>query len=306
MGAIHIIDEVTLTSKEGMPILVDIRYCPKEGQKELPVIIFSHGFKGFKDWGPFNQAANKLAKAGFCVVKFNFSYNGTTPEHSQELYDLDIFAKNTLSREMDDLESVVDFVKKGNVQKAFAHVPSFTRVFLAGHSRGGMISLLVAKEGLGFDGIVTWGCVADMESKWTKEELSLWKAAGTIKVFCTRTSQHLPLSYEIVEDFYQNKQRVDLKDHPGKIQEPVCIIHTKDDETVSVAEAHEIQEMFPHAELHLIEDGGHLFGAAHPWGVSTLPGPMNIAVEKTIDYLNRLLKNDGYQDKDHLYDRSGS
>lgn len=290
MKPVHIIDNITVASKEEKPILIDFRYCPEAVKDGMPVIIFSHGFKGFKDWGPFNEAATKMAEAGFCLVKFNFSHNGTTLEHTKELYDLDTFATNTLSREMDDLITVINWVDAGNIQNLIPNFPPFTYRFLTGHSRGGMISLLVAKELHGFDGIVTWGCVADMESKWTPQELQYWKTSGKINVFCIRTAQHLPLSYEIVEDFYTNKARVDLKENPGRIEEPVCIIHAKDDETVSVAEAHHIQEMIPHAELCLLEDGGHLFGAVHPWGVSTLPGPMALAIDKTVSYLKNLTK----------------
>ena len=39
------------------------------------LIIFCHGFKGFKDWGPWNLVAEHFAKAGFFFIKFNFSHN---------------------------------------------------------------------------------------------------------------------------------------------------------------------------------------------------------------------------------------
>ena len=39
-------------------ILIDVTFLKKSNLKE--VVIFSHGFKGFKDWGPFNHAASAL------------------------------------------------------------------------------------------------------------------------------------------------------------------------------------------------------------------------------------------------------
>jgi uncharacterized protein len=42
----------------------------------LPVILFVHGFKGFKDWGAFPDACEEFARVGFAVVAFNLSLNG--------------------------------------------------------------------------------------------------------------------------------------------------------------------------------------------------------------------------------------
>ena len=49
-------------------ILLDISYL--ENQSPKSIVIFSHGFKGFKDWGPFNQMANSFAESNFFFIKF--------------------------------------------------------------------------------------------------------------------------------------------------------------------------------------------------------------------------------------------
>ncbi len=60
-------------SSEGLPIRWDL-YTPISGtSREFPVIIFLHGFKGFKDWGPFPDACEDLARSGFGVLAMNFS-----------------------------------------------------------------------------------------------------------------------------------------------------------------------------------------------------------------------------------------
>ena len=56
-------------------ILMDITFPIKSNNK---LIVFSHGFKGFKDWGCFNLMSDYFAKKGFTFLKFNFSHNGTT------------------------------------------------------------------------------------------------------------------------------------------------------------------------------------------------------------------------------------
>ena len=55
------------------PILIDVTY--KENKKGKRVVVFSHGFKGFKDWGAFNQIAETFAENNFVFVKFNFPNN---------------------------------------------------------------------------------------------------------------------------------------------------------------------------------------------------------------------------------------
>ena len=38
--------------------------------KKLPLIIFVHGYKGYKDWGAWELMGEKFANAGFYFVKF--------------------------------------------------------------------------------------------------------------------------------------------------------------------------------------------------------------------------------------------
>ena len=48
-------------------ILIDTTLVDKINKKN--VVIFSHGFKGFKDWGPFNKIAEHFAVNGFCFCE---------------------------------------------------------------------------------------------------------------------------------------------------------------------------------------------------------------------------------------------
>ena len=76
------------------------------------IIIFSHGFKGFKDWGPFNEIAKYFASLDYIFVKFNFSHNGTSVDDALNFVDLDSFGNNNFSKELDDLGLVIDFVER--------------------------------------------------------------------------------------------------------------------------------------------------------------------------------------------------
>ena len=56
-----------LSSEKKKPILYDVYY--NETEKPLPMVIFCHGYKGFKDWGAWHLVAEAFAEAGFCFVK---------------------------------------------------------------------------------------------------------------------------------------------------------------------------------------------------------------------------------------------
>ena len=61
-------EELVLKGGHGRNFLIDAVYDDTSALK--PVVVFSHGFKGFKDWGPFNLMANNFAANGFVFVKF--------------------------------------------------------------------------------------------------------------------------------------------------------------------------------------------------------------------------------------------
>ena len=64
------------------------------------VVIFSHGFKGFKDWGCFPIISRYFAEQGLVFVRFNFSHNGTTLENPLDFDDLESFGNNNFSKEL--------------------------------------------------------------------------------------------------------------------------------------------------------------------------------------------------------------
>tara|TARA_Y100000991_G_C21783146_1_gene268087 strand:- start:102 stop:404 length:303 start_codon:yes stop_codon:yes gene_type:complete len=99
-------EDFVIDSKRNKKITIDINFSKT---KNSPLIIFSHGFKGFKDWGAFNLISNIFANSGLNFLKFNFSHNGISPENLLEFTDLNSFGHNNLSIELEDLESVINW-----------------------------------------------------------------------------------------------------------------------------------------------------------------------------------------------------
>ena len=98
-----------IQGKHNKPILLDIGYKPNGIQK--PIIVFAHGFKGFKDWGHFNKVMEYFIDKDFIFVKFNFSHNGGTVQNPIDFPDLEAFGNNNYSKELADLSTVLDWIE---------------------------------------------------------------------------------------------------------------------------------------------------------------------------------------------------
>ena len=123
----HILNQHT-----SKPIILDIELANEE---DAPLIIFAHGFKGFKDWGHFNLLSKAFSEKGFHFLKFNFSCNGGTIENPIDFPDLEAFGNNTFSQEQEDLQIVINW--------AFDYLQP-SSVILMGHSRGGGATIIKA------------------------------------------------------------------------------------------------------------------------------------------------------------------
>ena len=67
-------DAWTIPGSDGEPILGNVHVPDGEPRG---VVIVSHGFKGYKDYGMFPRIAGTLARdAGVIVHRFNFSHAG--------------------------------------------------------------------------------------------------------------------------------------------------------------------------------------------------------------------------------------
>ena len=77
---------------------------------QKPLILFIHGFKGFKDWGTFPEIARHFARNGYVFAKMNMSHNGVTPEYPIDFVDLNAFSDNTFTLELEDIDQAVSFL----------------------------------------------------------------------------------------------------------------------------------------------------------------------------------------------------
>lgn len=252
---------------------------PKSGMK-LPLIIFVHGYKGYKDWGAWEMMGEKLAKADFYFVKFNFSHNGTTLENPDYFADLEAFGENNYSKELDDLEVVINHFKN---QK---EVDS-SQIILLGHSRGGGISIIKASENKSISKLITLASVSTLDRFPKGETFENWKNNGVYYVENARTKQQMPHYFQFYKDFENHKNRFDVKQACRKLTIPALFIHGDADESVPIQHSENLNHWTHGSEIQIIKNANHTFGAKEPWKDHSLPFCLTTAVEKMINFLNK-------------------
>jgi uncharacterized protein len=277
---------IALSGYSGKPIVTDIFSADDNIKKS--VIIYAHGFNGFKDWGNFDLIARQFAAAGFVFIKFNFSHNGTTPEHPEEFVDLDAYGENNYTKEFYDLQVVIDWAS--NTSNPYAKHIDQEQLFLIGHSRGGGIVLIKAAEEKRIKAIATWASVAECKtpwSTWNEQKLSEWKQTGVQYYLNGRTKQQMPLHYQLYEDYQNNNDRLDVQKAISKLNIPVLVCHGTKDEAVKVENAYLLKEHNPTAEVFIVESD-HVFGRKHPWTGNHLPEAMQEVIDRTISFFSEV------------------
>ena len=259
-------------------MLVDVTF--NDEIKNAPVVIFAHGFKGFKDWGTHNLVARYFAEKGFRFLKFNFSHNGTTADNPTDFTDLIAFADNTFSIELEDLHRIIDFVCGGSV------MARVSGVYLIGHSMGGGISIITAAEDPRVIKMVTMAAISSFRNLWPKEIEGQWRLSGIIYLPNKRTGQDMPLKSTLLDDLHRNPERLDIIRMASRVAQPWLIVHGDIDPTVPLTQAVELQTAQPTAELIVIEGGDHVFGATHPYLKDTLPAPLELFCREAVNFFN--------------------
>ncbi|MEO8795226.1 MAG: alpha/beta fold hydrolase [Daejeonella sp.] len=248
---------------------------------KAPLIIFVHGFKGFKDWGTHHLVAEFFAENGFRFLKFNFSHNGTTPDHPIDFTDLGAFSDNTFTKEFYDLDQIITYACSGKDFRATEEI------YLIGHSRGGGISIIQAANDERIKKLVTWASIAEFNSLWKADQLKEWREKGVIYTFNTRTKQNTPLKVDLLYDLEHHPNEYNIKKAAQRITKPWLIIQGERDINVLPEHAQMLKDECPNAELEIIAGADHVFGAFHPYTETELPDALQEVCDKTLEFFKK-------------------
>ncbi|MGQ9819678.1 MAG: alpha/beta hydrolase family protein [Candidatus Kapaibacteriales bacterium] len=266
---------------KGNPIKAEIFY-PSNPQQLLPLIPIVHGFTGFKDWGFLPFLARNLAQNNFAAITFNFSHDGIQEERDWVNHP-ELFEQNTISLEVEDLRQLINSIENGSsLPNSIQKFLDIDRISLIGQSLGGAVSLIYTGKYNNVDKIVMLGSIGTLY-RYTNRQLQEWKRTGFLEFNNSRTGQTLRISYNYIQDIYQNDYK--LENYLRSIKIPVLYIHGSEDVTVPLSEVQTLlrKSQNPYVILEIIKKTGHTFGIEHPL---TEPSTALLeAIEKTVNFL---------------------
>jgi dienelactone hydrolase len=275
-----------------VPIDADFYFVPTG--KPKPLVIFLHGFRGFKEWGPFPETATHLADAGFFAVTFNFSHNGILPNlpsgspDAGTLLAADRFEQNTLSCELTDVDAVINFFMSLH---SFSTEVDASRLAVIGHSRGGGDAILKAATDSRIKAVVTWAAVATLLERYSENQKRLWRERGYMETVDVKSRKRLRIGVAFLNDLETHRDRYNASHAVSDVHVPLLLIHSKADEIVPFSDA---EKIFASADklltsLLLLDGGNHIFDVTHPF--SGRSAALDEAEAATISFLKKTFFN---------------
>ncbi len=268
------------------PILIDYYLPEQRTNSQTPIIVFLHGFKGFKDWGAFNLMAQNWTQKGFLVFKVNFSHNGTTTESPLDFEDLEAFGQNSITKELSDTATVINFICNRTSDLPKRNIED---IRLVGHSRGGSTAIIYAAKDKRINKVITLSAVSDLEERYFNDKnKKQWHKNGVVVIENGRTNQKMPLFESFYEDFKKNPNNYSVKEATQKLNQantPQLIIHGAKDDSVTIQDAQDIFKWSSdtslittneNVKMILVENADHTYNTKHPNlinNIEELPAP---------------------------------
>ena len=237
----------------------DIRYS-KEHQHQ-PVLIIAHEFKTFKDWGPFPHIGERFAKAGFVSLVFNFSDNGVVP-NPHRITEFERFAKNTISKEVDDLGRVLDAVIEGSIPLPTGFGMNERSIGIVGHSRGAGVAIIQARKDRRVGAVAAWSAVSTFD-RWTPKQKKEWRDRGHLSLSASAVKPKFRMGVEFLNDLEKNKAGLDVLKAVSELHVPLLLVYGKQDLVTPIEEAENLHSRSDRTrtELVFLKKTGHMFGA---------------------------------------------
>ncbi len=271
------------SSTHNKSIVTDIFY--RQSNFKKPIVIFCHGYKGYKDWGAWNLMANSFVDNDLFFVKFNFSHNGGTLEKPIDFPDLNAFGENNFILELDDLEDIINWII---TNENFKKEIDSNNITLIGHSRGGGIVTIKASENKNITKVITLNGVSDYAVRFPKgEDLIRWEKEGAMYITNGRTKQEMPHYYQFYKNFVENEKRLTIKRAVQNLNKPLLIVSGGDDVVVTPKEGKLIHSWNPNSELFFVDGMNHTLGSMHPWEDENLPNQLEKVIKKCVTFIKQ-------------------
>jgi len=247
------------------------------------VVVFAHGFKGYKDYGFLPLLSRQLAASLPIVVhRFNFSHSGMTND-VDAFARPDLFEQDTWNKQVFDVGVLLDAAKNGSAR----HSPNGAPVILMGHSRGGLSCLLAA--GRRFrdektpypDAIVTIS-TPRRTLNLAPEAMEMIHTQGYFISPSARTGQSLRINETWLTEQEANPAGHDALALCEDIACPVLAAHGELDKTVLPQCAKDIASACPYGDSYLVSGANHVFNTPNPADPESPTSPQLVSLGNRI------------------------
>ncbi|MEQ8763756.1 MAG: alpha/beta fold hydrolase [Planctomycetota bacterium] len=275
--AIH--EQFEVTNGRGETLRGDLRR--PDVPEPVPVIVFCHGYRSFKDHLFFPYLALKLARRGYGAVTFNLSGSGIGAD-LQSFSELPRLESSTISQDLEDLSCVLEAIGDGKVGRGRLDAD---QIAVVGHGKGGAICLLAGAEEDRVKVVGTLATVSRLDA-FGDEERRRWRKEGYLAYFDESLGREIRLQETMLDDLEQNAERFDLVRAVENLGKPLILMHGEEDHA---CEASESERLYHRADkdltrLVIFEKTGHNFGVSHPFVES------NKEVERIIQILDAFIQ----------------
>ena len=222
-------DGITLRGTLSLPVL-------PEGEK-APIVILSHGF--MSNQNELTSLAKGYAVNGIASVRFDFAGSGVSDGESTDM---------SVLTEVDDLNDILDYVKTLDSIDT-------DHIFLSGNSMGGLVSAITAAQREDeIDALIlnypAFSIPDDTRAGHIQDiEFDVNDVPDTV------TINNFTIGSRYITDVLD----MDPYELACGFQKDVLIFHGDADQIVDLSYSERAAQMYPSAELVVVEGGGHGF-----------------------------------------------
>lgn len=252
-----------------------------------PLVIITNGHNGFYNYGMFPYIQETLALKGISSYSYNFSHGGVK-EDSDYFSELDMYEKNSMRLETEDLYGVVKHLKQSEIEFSEKNA-----LFLLTHSLGGVPTIFAAKkllsEGYRISGIILISSIKTLDV-WPKSMIEEWEKNGVSYLKNNRTKQDLPQGKEFYQEIKQAHDKWSIHKTLEKVETNFLIIYGEKDEAVPPEHSitlNEWNKQYKHkSDIVAIANATHTFNTKHPFEDAS--PELNLMIDSISKWINKV------------------